>query len=270
MSDARQPLDELLAQVQASAKYRAVEPELIRAIGADELRKRKRLKEAVKATKNKLHQVGGAYQVAEGEGYHSRWIGQLQQAANDPEALRAVCAEIMQLHASTRERLPIIQSFYATILATLPPVRSVIDIACGLNPFALPWMGLPPDVQYQAYDIYQDMIAFINAFFGIVGVAGTAHRRDVIQHPPTEHADLALVLKTIPCLEQVEKDIGLRLLDALNTSYILVSFPAQSLGGREKGMVAHYEARLLALVADRPWTVSRFAFSTELAFVIAK
>lgn len=267
-----QPLDELIAAVRASAKYRAVDPELIRAIGADELAKRKRLKEAIKATKNKLHQVGGAYQPPDGPGYSQRSLDALQQAvaAGDQQQLRATCAEIMALHASTRERLPIIEQFYATVLAELPPVRSVIDLACGLNPCALPWMGLPADVRYTAYDIYQDMIDFINACFAILGVQGQAAVRDVIQQPPTERADLALVLKTLPCLEQIDRDASQRLLDALDVDHLLVSFPAQSLGGREKGMAAHYEARLRALTAERPWRVTRFAFASELAFLISK
>lgn len=272
MSDDQRNLDELIAIVRASSKYRAVDPALIRAIGADELGKRKRLKEAVKATKNKLHQVGGAYQPLEGAGYRHRWLAALQQAATsaDPLELRAVCAKIMEAHASTRERIPILGQFYETILRSIQPVGSVIDIACGLNPCALPWMGLAADVRYEAYDIYQDMIEFINTFFSIVGVRGEAHLRDVIQSPPTQTADLALVLKTIPCLEQIDKDAGGRLLDALNVRHMLVSFPAQSLGGREKGMVAYYESRLLALVTGRPWTISRFEFATELAFLITK
>ncbi len=272
MTNDRQSLNELIAQVQASAKYRVVDPELIRAIGADELSKRKRLKEAVKATKNKLHQVGGAYQSLEGVGYSSRWLETLQQAvvADDAAELRAICTKVMGMHASTRERLPIIEQFYRTILATVQPVRSVIDVACGLNPFALPWMGLAEDVRYEAYDIYQDMIEFINAFFKTVGVRGQAQLRDVIQYPPTQEADLALVLKALPCLEQIDKDAGGHLLQALNAQHLLVSFPAQSLGGRDKGMVSHYESRLLALIESQPWAVSRFEFSTELAFLITK
>ena len=39
----------------------------------------------------------------------------------------------------------------------------------------------------------------------LAGLDGRAEVRDVIHNPPQEPADLALLLKTLPCLEQVEK-----------------------------------------------------------------
>ena len=48
----------------------------------------------------------------------------------------------MGYHSSTRERLPILEQFYARALADIPPARVVLDLACGLNPLALAWMPL--------------------------------------------------------------------------------------------------------------------------------
>jgi 16S rRNA (guanine(1405)-N(7))-methyltransferase len=78
------------------------------------------------------------------------------------------------------------------------------------------------------------------------------------------------VLKTIPCLEQLDKSIGRRLLEGLPAEHILVSFPAQSLGGRSKGMVENYEAHFREMVAGLDWQVERYEFKTELAFLIKK
>ncbi|TES88736.1 MAG: 16S rRNA methyltransferase, partial [Anaerolineales bacterium] len=47
-------LSQLLNAVLESAKYRHVHPELVERIGAAELEKGRKLKEAIKATKNKL------------------------------------------------------------------------------------------------------------------------------------------------------------------------------------------------------------------------
>ena len=55
------PLDQLIDEVRASSKYREINPDLIRTIAIQELQKRRTHKEALKATKNKLHQVGGVY-----------------------------------------------------------------------------------------------------------------------------------------------------------------------------------------------------------------
>ena len=54
-------LDSLLEAIASTAKYKNVSPELVRSLGARELAKGLSLKPAVKATKGKLHQVGGAY-----------------------------------------------------------------------------------------------------------------------------------------------------------------------------------------------------------------
>jgi 16S rRNA (guanine(1405)-N(7))-methyltransferase len=100
------------------------------------------------------------------------------------------------------------------------------------------------------------------------GINGRAEVRDVAHNPPTETAGLALVLKTLPCLEQIDKAAPLRLLNSLRARHLLVSFPARSLGGRRKGMVENYESRFRQLIDGREWTVQRFEFPTELAFLV--
>ncbi len=262
-------LDEIVAAVLSAAKYRAVSPDLVRAIGARELAVRPNLKAAVKATKNALHQAGGAFLDAPID--YGRALARLREAAAvGDESFRAACRAVMAGHTSTRERLPILDAFYAETLAALPPPGRVLDIACGLNPLARPWMGLPATTELVAYDIYADQIAFLNEVFALSGQPGRAEVRDVIGRPPDTPADLALVLKTLPCLEALDRRAPERLLDALQAPWLLVSFPAQSLGGRRKGMAAHYEARFRRLLDARGWPAERFIFDTELAFLVEK
>jgi 16S rRNA (guanine(1405)-N(7))-methyltransferase len=263
MPMATSDLDRLVDTVVTSSKYRQITPALVRNLGAQELLKRRNLKEAVKATKNKLHQIAAVYQ--EGAFAYDRWYTTLQ-AAPDQAARRAVCATIMAHHASTRERLPLLESFYTTLFTGLPPITSLLDLACGLNPLAVPWMPLAGSVRYYAYDIYQDQIDFLSRCLPLLGVQGRAQVCDLLQSSPTQQADVALLLKTIPCLEQADKEAGRRLLDGVNAPTVIVSFPLQSLGGHGKGMAAHYERHFYELVAGRPWRIDRFVFSTELVY----
>lgn len=260
-------LAELVAVVLTSPKYQQVAPDLVRSLGAQELAKRRNLKEAIKATKNKLHQVAGAYQV--GRPAFAEWV-QAVQAAGDDSQLRQVCRQIMAQHTSTRERLPILDNFYATLFAGLPPIHSLLDLACGLNPLCLPWMGLPPGATYQACDIYQDQANFLNCCWGCLGVQGQAQVCDLLQHCPPEPVDVALLLKTIPCLEQADPAIGRRLLAQINAPVIMVSFPIQSLGGQNKGMLAHYERHFVEQVLEPSWPFERLHFATELVFRVQK
>jgi 16S rRNA (guanine(1405)-N(7))-methyltransferase len=133
-------------------------------------------------------------------------------------------------------------------------------------------------VTYYACDIYTDMMAFLQKALPLLGVEGRAEARDILQADnwPTRRVDLALLLKAIPCLEHVDvgypadRPIGLRLLEAINARYILVSFPVHSIGGIDKGMTKTYSARFLASVVGKSWEIQRFDFSTELVFLVQK
>ena len=267
--DPASQLDALAQAVFASHSYRRVCPEVVRDIGARELAKRRNLAEAIKATKSKLHQIGGAYLTGT---KYAEWLEALTKAsqADGAQALKDVCRQVMAYHSSTRERLPILEQFYARTLADLPPARVVLDLACGLNPLAIPWMPLAEDVEYYACDLYEDMTDFLNGFLALAQVRGHAEARDVLNRCPTQHADLALLLKALPCLEQLDARAGLRLLETVNADHLLVSFPAQSLGGRKKGMVQNYEAHFRQLVAGKLWAIRHFEFPTEVAFLISK
>ena len=263
-------VEKLVAAVRNSPKYRTVSPDVIRRIARDELPKWRSPRMALKAVKNRLHQVGGAY--LRGPMEYALWLGALRELGTPPPdgELRKACRLMMRAHASTRERLPILDEFYARTLGPIAPVRSVLDLACGLNPLAIPWMPLAPDAHYYAYDIYEDMTAFVGAFLALIGVAGEAEARDLTQVTPPQPVDVALILKTIPCLEQIDKSLGLRLLEEVNARHVLVSFPVRSLGGQAKGMVRHYTRHLETLLAEKNWPVQRFEFATELAFLVSK
>lgn len=264
-------LRELVDAVRAAAKYRTVCADLVAHIGAQELQKRRNLKAAIKSTKSKLHQVAGAY--AGGSVDYDTWLARLDAAESAAEQ-RAVCADILGQHASTRERLPILSHFYTTLLQDLPPIHTVADLACGLNPLTWPWLAatgaLAPDPIYHAFDVYTDQARFLERAFGHLHVRGEAHAIDLLRTPPQQRFDLALLFKAIPCLEQIEKNAGRSLLAEIDAAVLLVSFPVQSLGGRNKGMAAHYAAHFADLVRDQPWDIDTFEFDSELVYRIRK
>ncbi len=261
-------LDALVAQVRRSRKYGAIVEPLVRRIGVAELAARPALKDAVAATKNRLHQVAGMYFATERPDYEV-WLSRIAQAPDDV-ARRAALRSILARHASTRERLPILDAFYERVFAGIGPVHSVLDLACGLNPLSLPWMPLSPHVTYHAVDVYEDLMRFVQAAFAVMGVAGKAEARDVIADCPTDAVDVALLLKAIPCLEQLDKSAGARILDTINARHIVVSFPTRTVGGRDVGMRDHYAMHFDALASHKPWRLERIEFAGELVFRVTK
>ena len=238
-------------------------------VAQNELVKRSSLKDTVKATKNKLHQVAGAF--LQNEMHYSDWLGLLKkanQSGNMVEFMQ-VCRSIMRFHASTRERLPFLSGFYKQILSSLPPIQSILDIACGFNPLAIPWMGLPMGIHYLAIDIFQDLVDFLSDYFSLLPIQGQAEAFDVIESIPAHPVDLALILKTIPCLEQVDKLAGDRILDQLQAKYILISYPARSLGGRSKGMQDNYQEQFQKLIDGRGYQVKKYDYPTEFVYLIS-
>ena len=124
------------------SKYEHIQPDLVEQLAARELSKGRKPKEAVKEVSAKLHQIGAAYFKLSPQ--YAQWLEELAALPHDPahEDVRAFCLQSMQAHSSTAERLPILAEFYADILAPVGALESVLDLACGLNPLALPWMPL--------------------------------------------------------------------------------------------------------------------------------
>ncbi|MBX5452046.1 hypothetical protein [Thermogemmatispora sp.] len=273
-SESSKQLKQLVEAVRASRKYRFLSAEAIAYVGARELARRADLGEAIKVTKRRLHQIAGMYLAREPP--YARWLEELRlaRASGDEEQLRAVCRRVMSWHASTRERLAVLSTFYERLLADLPSVKRVLDVACGFHPLALPWMPFfrtgGSTCYYYACDLYEDLASFLQAVLEVLGVPGEATVCDVVQAPPNLTVDLAFVLKVLPCLEHIEPEAGLRLLQAIRARYLLVSFPGQSLGGGKRRMAAYYEERFRSLVADCNWRLERFTFPGELVFRIEK
>ena len=264
-------LDQVVSAVVSSKRYGTICPDTIRRIAARELEAEPHasVKAFVKATKRGLHQICGAFD--QSPDYQSAYQ-QLEAAhrAGFRTEIKAVCRRVLALHSSTRERLPILDQFYARIFQVTGQPGSILDLGCGLNPVALPWMGLAPGSRYAALDIDEGGIQFVNRYLQLAGFEPLARRQDILTHPPADRADVALLLKTSTTLERQEKGGTVRLVEALRAPFVVVSFAVKSLGGREKGMPAYYRRQFQAMAEGRPWQIEELAFDTELAFVVKK
>lgn len=263
-------LEELISQVQKGGKYRNIDKTVIENIAKSELKKGRSWKDTVKAVRNKLHQVGAAYQ-PQGIDY-DQLLSEMKSISRDlysSEAKR-FCIQAMSMHASTRERLPILNQFYKETLATFNEIDSLLDVACGLNPLALAWLPITSSTKITVCDIYTDQMDFLNAFFDHFQLNGNAFCCDITQHLPQENYQLGLILKTIPCLEQLDKNIGKRIIHELNCENLLVSFPAQSLSGRNKGMREFYSVHFQSFLNESDWKATTFSYPNEQLFLLKK
>jgi 16S rRNA (guanine(1405)-N(7))-methyltransferase len=258
-------VDEVVSMVLAARRYRHLDPHFVTRIARDVCRHARRAMDAADETKRRLHQVYGAYvQDLPVE----RFAAELEATVGDPAAQREAALRLMRAHASTRERLNVLDTFYAEVFALTGPPRRVLDLACGFGPLALPWMRLPPGATYHAFDVDARYVTLAKTCLRVFGVEGSAALRDVAAEPPGAEADVALLLKSVPCLEQQSAGSAARVLDALHARHIVISFPTRSLGGAGKGMITTYRGVMERLMAGGKWSARELLFPLELVFVV--
>jgi 16S rRNA (guanine(1405)-N(7))-methyltransferase len=226
-------VDAVVAELRASRKYRHFATAVLARTAAAALRGAQERADAVKRAKRKLHQLFAAFVTAAEIERAERIVAALPAEAGE-ETLRQACREVLKRHSSTRERVEPDASWYAQIWKVTGPPRVVLDLGCGFQPFALPWMGLPSGCEYLACDVDERIAALVGHLFERCGRRG--------------RAVVALLMKLLPTLERQEEGAAGRLLDRLRARFLVVTFPAKSLSGRERGMAANYEAFLRELL----------------------
>ena len=260
----------VVAAVRQSKRYGRIDESVVRRCASQAMAVAgHRPHDAIKRTKRYLHQVYGAYVGAAPR--YDRLLSRLRQArAGDPASLAVELRRVMRLHASTRERVEHLEEFYEALFSHVGPVRSILDVGCGLNPLAVPSMRLLPDGVYTAVDIEPALVAFVGSCLDMLSVRAHARVSDAVSNPPDEDADLALLLKMLPCLEQQQRGAGADLIRGLRVKRVAVSFPIRSLGGRAKGMHASYARMMEEMVQRERWTAREIPVRGELLYLLTK
>jgi 16S rRNA (guanine(1405)-N(7))-methyltransferase len=263
-------IEELIAEILSSRKYRdlGIPPETVRDLLEKELSSARSQKEAVKAVRQKLHNIVAPYL---GDPVYLDAARQLDTAfaSGDQEAVNQTLTRILGAHASTRERLPHLQEFYAAIFAHTGQPDAILDLACGLNPLAFPWMGLPATTRYHAYDIHAPRVALINHYFGLQGLQPLAAVQDVILTPPQVEAPVAFFFKEAHRFEQRQRGVNRAFWMALQVRWLVVSLPAASLTGRHDKTDQHRRL-VYNTIAGLPWQVTEEQVGEEMVFIIEK
>ena len=263
-------LERILREVKGSRKYRHLCDETVRRIASSAARRSSSHRDAVKRTKRKLHQACGAY-LAGWDARRAERILDALPAGAGPQVLRSACRQLMAAHASTKERLGMLERLYAAIFEVTGTPASVLDLGCGLHPLALPWMQLPPATRYTAWEIDERIVALVNRFFELAGrKSAVCLCKDLLAQMPTETADIAFLLKVLPGLERQQAGSGLRLLGDLPARFVVVSFPVRSLSGRDRNMPENYAAAMETTLSQLSLPARRIDCDAELVFVVDK
>ncbi|MBN2047746.1 MAG: hypothetical protein JW750_07890, partial [Anaerolineaceae bacterium] len=245
-----------------------IPPETVIDLIQRELNEGLKPKAAVKATRQKMHNIIAPYLGDPDYEQERLNLTEALQSA-DPQAEKDACLRILETHASTLERIPILDRFSQELFNVTGTPASIIDLACALHPFSLPWMNLPRETAYHAYDLHQPRVDLINHYFRLRGMRPLAEKRDILLDPPAFHADVAFLFKEAHRLEQRQRGCNLPLWQALNVEWLLVSLPVQSLG-RGHDLEEKHRALVARIIEGQNWQMSEKIIENEMVFFIRK
>ena len=227
-------LEELIQKIATSKKYRLMEipQETIEDLFAQEMERHDKAADAIKSVKSKLHNIMAPY-LGDLDYPEASKALKAPLASDDKREIADLCTLFLKGHHSTAERLTYADAFYASIFEELGETCSVLDLACGLNPFILALVELPTALTYTAYDIHAPRIALIQQFFaGESGLHGKAETRDILVRPPEDKVDAVFLFKEAHRMEKRRNGSTRDLISALNATHIYISLPNHSLNGR--------------------------------------
>jgi 16S rRNA (guanine(1405)-N(7))-methyltransferase len=259
------PNDNIVSKILESKKYSSLDRAVVERIYAETAQKYKKNAEAVKAVKKVLHIINGSFLTAN---CHARagtlinnYTGQCMYRDKD------FAAQLMELHASTAERLGCAGEIYEMIGGYIDAYDTLIDIGCGYNPFALPFLPIIPK-SYIAYDICSQTAGLINRYFEPLGDAYRAYLFDAATRTPDNTYDVVFMFKLMPLLEQQKKGRAFELLNAMKFRHAVISFPTKSASGREKGMERFYTEFFTCGLPEKITIVNKAVYENELFLVI--
>jgi 16S rRNA (guanine(1405)-N(7))-methyltransferase len=263
-------IQEWVTEILNSKKYRKVglNPATVADLIRQEVVKQPSKKTALKAVKRKLHNIVAPYLGEPDYADLSQRLALIQDTSLDSAPLRSYCQTILSQHASTAERIPIMDNFYAQLFEVTGMPNTILDLACGLHPLAFPWMGLPTTVQYHAYDIIQPRVDLINLCFSKIGLAPLAENRDILVSPPTMQADLGLFFKEAHRFEKRKPGCNRDFWESLNVDTLAVSLPTQNLSGTHSLLEVHRNLVQANLPENR--RVRELTFANEIIFIIQR
>jgi 16S rRNA (guanine(1405)-N(7))-methyltransferase len=263
-------MQDLAEEILRSRKYRDLGIPAVTVLNLleNEQNRHRSQKDAVKEVRKKLHHIVAPYL---GDPDYELSLKNLELAfsSGSGEQVKTICSEILAAHASTRERMQILSQFYQRLFEFTGRPDSILDLACGLNPFSFSWMELPVSVRYYVYDLNWPRLRFIHQYFEMQGLADLGESRDILLDPPREEAHVAFFFKEAHRFEQRQPGCNLKFWQALNVHYLLVSLPTSSLSGKHN-LLDQHRRLVYNTLRNQTWAVTEFMFDNEIVFGIDK
>ena len=259
-------VNEMVEKIQKMSKYKDVEipAETIQSLIKLSCPVSKNFADLEKRIREKIHNITALYL---GEIDYKKATDEFRQTKNNNDELKEFSQQKLTFHASTKERGHDLTTLYQQLFNRIGKFKNIADLACGLHPLGLPFMGLPLDIGYYAYDLNKARVNFLNIFITEQGYNGGCFHQDILIHPPPIHFDVAFFFKEAHRFEKRQPGIICEFLDGINASKIVVSLPLQSLGTSSE-LSPKYEKTLYNYAIEHGWSFDSFTYGNEVFYII--
>lgn len=222
-----------------------------------EIERSKEVKQLVKDARDRINKVYGVFQDKPAE---KEDIKELEKDSSEKAHKR-----ILEKHLSSKERLPFYHRFYKEIFSITGKPKSILDIACGINPISLYYMNLK-DVKYTAIEFNSWEVNLVQQYFDMMNINGKAKVQDITKYQNFPKADMVFAFKIFDLLENRTVNKIIRNLDC---KHIIASFPTQTARGKPMKYPRRmtFERTLKKLKLD---DYSIIEFPNEIVYIIKK
>ena len=259
-------ISEVTAKIQKMPKYKDIEipNETIKSLIQQAYPISKNKADLEKRIREKIHNITALYL---GDIDYKKAIDEFNQAKGNPGALREFSMKKLNFHASTKERDQDLTDMYKQLFSRIGECKTIADLACGLHPLGLPFMGLPQNTGYYAYDLNKARVDFLNIYITAQGYSGGCFHQDILTNPPAIHFDVAFFFKEAHRFEKRQPGVMGAFLDSVSASKIVVSLPLQSLKTSSE-LSPKYESNLREYAAKRGCLFDNFTHGNEIFYII--
>ncbi|MEM4260021.1 MAG: hypothetical protein QXG00_02190 [Candidatus Woesearchaeota archaeon] len=242
---------------------------LIQRIEPNKLKKNKKYKELIKIVRKNLREIYGVFILDNYSKINNHIVTLKKLKEEDDKKYLAI--RILSVHKSTQERLPFYTEIYKKIFAITGKPKTILDLGCGLNPFSYFFLGCRPN--YIATDLNEKDLIPIQRFFEIEKINGYTIAINLTKDYDTlkkmDKVDVCFVFKLFDSLEKTKFNVTENVIQNLNASYVIVSFPTRSLGGK-KPIKKEKRAWFERILKKNNYTYTTFEVSNEFFYVINK
>lgn len=195
----------------------------------------------------------------------------LEKHLKSGASVESILPALLERHVSTKERLPHYTPFFKDVFAITGKADHILDIGCGFNPLALPWMGQTPKT-YAAVELYEQDVAFIRNYF-----KKTTHQTKLEAHTIDlekkeqrsalyhKKYDVTLALKLFDLLKKKTVE---ELVKNIRCRWFVASFSTKTIAG--KRMNVPRRGWFQKMLRRLGYSFTTLTYENELVYLIKK